>query len=362
MRGDDFIIQEVRTITTLLKDLSLKDITPPSVLGDANIRAIIEALDPELKAITADIKHAEILSRIHELDEQTLDLLAWQFHADLYDLTIPHSYASQRLKAEAVMNSLKLHMKKGTVWAIHEALRQIDIQADFIPWWLNDDPPYTFRLDAIVAGDFYKTSGRDILIPSIIRAVEVSKSARSYMIGLHVEIKESEPFKLRVMPFSIVDGEKNIPINYSDMQEPEPLFAAIYPDIRGSRTVRIHTPDISLQDTKYFRAFYGADWMRHIPINYPDMQEPEPLYTAMYPDIRGSRTVRIHTPDDDYHDMLSAEAFCALDFHIIIGVDLSDMEELLQKFEQRIFARLDEISDSINEVKDLLTWDDNQDD
>ena len=207
---------EVFNIAILLNNLSLADITPFNLLNDDNISAIIQALDPELQSLTEDIKHSLILSRISELDENVLNFLAWQFHADLYDLTIPDSYATQRLKQEAVQNSLTLHMKKGTVWAIKEALRQIDIQADFIPWWQDGGEPYTFKLDAIVAGDFYKTSGRDILVKSILRAVNSAKSARSYLAGIHIQIDDTQHMPVTFGLSPVIDWLKSIPLHHDD--------------------------------------------------------------------------------------------------------------------------------------------------
>ena len=195
-------------ITTLLKDLTLKDIIPHNIYADPAIQAIIAALDPELQEITLSIQEAEILTRIDELDGEILDLLAWQFHADYYDLA-----ATLTMKREYLKNALLLHMKKGTVWAIREALRHLDITAEFFPWWESGDDPYTFRMVAIVGGEFYRSdAGREHLMKNIRRAVNDNKSARSFMTKLEAWIREQEGTEIYAGLATLLDGWERIRI------------------------------------------------------------------------------------------------------------------------------------------------------
>ena len=110
-------------------------------------------------------------------------------HVDFYDL----AYTID-IKRRAVKGSLLWHMKKGTVSAIIEALHLIDIDATFVHWKdIPDGKPYTFNITAIVAGDFYRTRGKDRLASSIRRAVNDAKAERSLMakLDIHIEPKES---------------------------------------------------------------------------------------------------------------------------------------------------------------------------
>lgn len=190
---------------TDINELSLRNITPQNLVGDEDISALISAIDPQLQQISLSAIEPLIMARIDELPENVLDLLAWQFHTDFYDLA-----GNIEMKRKAVKNSVLWHMHKGTEWAIHEGLRQIDITADFIPWWEENAEPYTFRLDALVTGDFYRTKGVDKLQSSIRRVVEESKSARSYLSDLKVRIEFHDDMSLYAGIATALQGEQRI--------------------------------------------------------------------------------------------------------------------------------------------------------
>ena len=108
-----------------LHDLSLQDILPSSIRDDYQVYAAAKALDPELQGVSRDIREALILSRIDELPEAVIDLLAWQWHVDFYELA-----RTLEMKRKAVKGSIRWHRKKGTVWAIRQALAMLDIESE----------------------------------------------------------------------------------------------------------------------------------------------------------------------------------------------------------------------------------------
>ena len=93
----------------LIENLSLMDIAPPSITSDKNVQHIITAVDPELLSVSQAIREAFIISRINELPESVLDLLAWQWHVDFYELA-----NSLEAKRAMVLKSISWHRKKGT--------------------------------------------------------------------------------------------------------------------------------------------------------------------------------------------------------------------------------------------------------
>ena len=168
-----------------LNDISLTDIAPSSILGDKNIDALIKGIDPQLKLVTDNITQEFILSRIDELDSGVLDLLAWQFHVDFYDL-------AQELpdKREQIKNSILWHMKKGTVWAILKALDMIGITPKFINWYESGGDPYTFKIDAEIRHDYFKYGDKDEIGKNILRAIYEAKATRSFMSDIYAYFKE----------------------------------------------------------------------------------------------------------------------------------------------------------------------------
>lgn len=294
-----------------LHDISLADITPYNLLNSKPIPDIIPALDPELNSVTHSVHEAVILARIDELDDVTLDLLAWQFHADFYDLA-----GNLKMKREAVKNALIWHMKKGTEWAIHEALRQIGIKADFHPWWETGGSPYTFTLDAIVTDDYYRTAPGNQVTENIRRAVNEAKAARSYLAGLTTKIEFHDDIELYVAQADLLSGQHRI---FS--QKPQPPKPANF--------------------------YFGlADSLQGFAKIYPE---------------------KIYFKPHDIFSGLAGAVYISYE----IGLGIKVMQELLMQFEQRIFARFDEheklirlelenqkreIEAQLEEIKELLTW------
>lgn len=294
-----------------LTEISLSDITPYNLLSSRPIPELIQAIDPELKLAAQDIHQAVILPRIDELDDLTLDLLAWQFHADFYDLA-----GNVKMKREAVKNALIWHMKKGTEWAIHEALRQIGIKADYHPWWETGGSPYTFTLDAIVTDDYYRTAPGNQVTENIRRAVNEAKAARSYLAGLTTKIEFNDEIELYVANADLLSGHHRI-----FTQKPKP--------------------------PKDSNIYYGlASGLQG--------------YAKIYPE-------RIRVKPGEIYSGIAGALFISYE----IGLGIKVMQELLMQFEQRIFARFDEherlirlelenhkreIEAQLEEIKELLTW------
>ena len=297
-----------------LKDiytLSLNDIAPPNIAADENISSLITAIDPQLQQLSRASLEPLILARIDELPEQVLDLLAWQLHADFYDLA-----GTLSMKRQAVKGSILWHMHKGTEWAIHEALHQLDIRAEFVPWWKDGSEPYTFKLKAIVSGDFYRTQGRDKLQSSIRRAVFESKAARSYLAGLetHIEFKET---------LAITAGLAKL--------------------LSGERIIRLAPPP---------------------------KPETKKIYLGIGTGLQGQQ--RILLPHEGgIHAKVYAGTATLENRDISLGVDLAEMQELLLRFEARILSRIDEYekrilaefeanqiqtNQKLEDIKKMLQW------
>lgn len=164
-----------------LKELSLFDIVPPSVKADETVINIIKAIDPELLNVSDAISEAFIISRIKELPEAVLDLLAWQWHVDFYELA-----NNIDAKRDMVLKSIEWHRKKGTRGAIISALEMLGVEAKFTAWYEEGAEPYTFAIDAKLTGDFWERVDWTKPTQTIRHAIEQSKATRSYMSKLYV--------------------------------------------------------------------------------------------------------------------------------------------------------------------------------
>lgn len=128
-----------------LLDLSLTDILPDSIAGIQEVQDTARTIDPEIVSVSQSIREALILSRIDELPEQVLDLLAWQYHVDNYE---PLSLPIEQKRAQ-VRDAILIHRKKGTPWALKQELKNIGYPVELIE---DTGEPYIFDLHVLLNG------------------------------------------------------------------------------------------------------------------------------------------------------------------------------------------------------------------
>ncbi len=167
-----------------LETISLKDIIPSSIANDKNVQAIITASDPQLQEVSRSIREAFIVSRINELPENVIDLLAWQWHVDFYEPELPIE-----TKRELVLESIKWHRKKGTKAAIISVLKKLGFVPTIKEWFEPElqTEPHTFSVrgyyeDDQIDVDFLGEQTHEILT----QIIEETKPARSHLIKLTI--------------------------------------------------------------------------------------------------------------------------------------------------------------------------------
>ena len=129
------------------------------------------------------------------------------------------------------------------------------------------------------------------------------------------------------------------------VQEQKNLFAGIASGLSGFRTIKLDRPEAPKQNKFFFAPAQG---------------------------LSGNRIINISRPNGDKNKIyygIGTAKFRA----ISLGVDLDTMQELLQRFEDRIFARLEqheqqimtefntrqqELKLELEDIKELLRWED----
>ena len=165
--------------------LSLRDIIPSSIASDPRIQAMIDALDPELQSVSFDTREALIYSRIDELPEDVIDLLAWQFHVDFYEpIGLP-----MEIKRGLVKTSILVHKRKGTKWAVEELCGIVFGDTRVRPWFEYGGQPYHFNISV------------DTTLPDqyawekFFLALDVTKSVRDWLDAIEIRRETTaEPY------------------------------------------------------------------------------------------------------------------------------------------------------------------------
>lgn len=155
---------------TLTKEMLLR--TAPSVLmNDAGMKPIVEVLAETMVNLFGNCSYPTIFSRIDELPESLLDILAKDFKIEWYDYN--WSIDAKRM---TIRDSFYVHRHLGTVGAVKRALTDVWPPSTVEEWFEYGGDPYYFRaiLDA-------SNSAEPIRVGSALDAIMFYKSARSHL-------------------------------------------------------------------------------------------------------------------------------------------------------------------------------------
>lgn len=151
-----------------LLELRLFDLLPDSIAGIQEVQDTAKAIDPEMLSVSQSIREALILSRIDELPEPVLDLLAWQYHVDNYE---PLSLPIEQKRAQ-VRDAILIHRKKGTPWALKQELKNIGFPVEIDE---NTGQPYIFDVRVLLNGQADTTA----VYNAAVKAAKRAKNVRS---------------------------------------------------------------------------------------------------------------------------------------------------------------------------------------
>lgn len=174
-----------------LPNLKLEDLIPSSIKNDSEIIAISRALDKQMQEVTNLIIETVIIPRIDELNEDMIDILAWQFHVDFYE---PLGLSLDK-KRQLVKNSIKCHQRKGTKSVLEEIINLLFFDKFKIyEWFEYNGEPYFFKIEStnhIINQSFFE---------ELIRAIYAVKNTRSWLELIKIIRKFKFELKIGSMP------------------------------------------------------------------------------------------------------------------------------------------------------------------
>lgn len=154
-------------------DKKLEEIIPQSIAQDKTVQDLCKVLDEEILPIAMGPKKALVYSRIDSLPIEAVDLLAWQFHVDVYDIA-----TDDAAKRRAVKDAIRSHRYKGTPWALKQAIRRVLADGDITEWQEYSGKPYYFKVTTAEG----LTSAKHL--QDLLRVVADSKNVRSWLDGI----------------------------------------------------------------------------------------------------------------------------------------------------------------------------------
>ena len=197
---------------------------------DTKLHSVDLVSNTEFSTLSSEIKAFKTLANPMLCDEKYLPFLAYAFKVDFWDEEL-----DVKDKRELIKFSILLHQKKGTVWAIEQIFKALNINARVEEWFEYAGNPYYFKVELFV---FDKPITEETIV-KLEKYINIFKNARSILESLYVtltskckqnfasniqlgEIATLYPYQLTEIEFNPVTNK-----NLSALQSVETLY--IYP-------------------------------------------------------------------------------------------------------------------------------------
>lgn len=174
---------------------------PDALKHDPKMRAIAEAVTKEALSVSNEIEKVLIYSRIDELPEALIDILAYDMHVDWYDYSFPLSVKRALLKG-----SVKVHKKMGTKYAVESVLQSIHPKSHIEEWFEYGGSHHCFRI--VINAD---NKEYEIDLNKIIKNVNLYKRLAAHLESVNLERKKEK--RLFIMPAEGIFIGRRININ-----------------------------------------------------------------------------------------------------------------------------------------------------
>ncbi|MEM0326953.1 MAG: phage tail protein I [Desulfurococcaceae archaeon] len=146
----------------------IKELLPTSIAVDEGIQKLAESTEGVFSFLFSEVGKTLIYSRIDELPEEVLDLLAWQFHIEGYELA-----STIEEKKRLIKKAIELHRYKGTKWAVEKALEALGVDSVLEEWFEYGGEPYHFKV--LLSGIKEEAKWKEIR-----KAIDEYKNVRSW--------------------------------------------------------------------------------------------------------------------------------------------------------------------------------------
>lgn len=163
---------------------SLLSALPQALRQDESICALAAAAAQVLVERHEEIDSLRIYARIDELDEELLDILAYDFKVDWWD----HRYTLEQ-KRKTLRDSFAVHRHLGTKYSVETALSAVYPRAVIQEWFEYGGEPYTFRLLVDVSGQVVNLD----LHRRAIELIDYYKNLRSHLRRIEYTAQTAQP-------------------------------------------------------------------------------------------------------------------------------------------------------------------------
>lgn len=124
-----------------LQEAEILKLLPAWMRDDGSVKGLAEGTDEVTRALAARIKLMSRWNQIDQLDEQTLDEMAWELNIQWYDST-----ASIEAKRAVIRNSDRVYAKLGTPYAVEQIVADYFGTGEVREWYQYGGQPHHFKV------------------------------------------------------------------------------------------------------------------------------------------------------------------------------------------------------------------------
>ncbi len=158
-----------------LSNIDLLDLQTSYMKQDPTTIAMCKVLTPIFRELAQESKLAFIYGRIDELDDKTLDELAWQFHVDFYSVDFPIN-----VKRNLIKDAKRIHKLKGTPLAVERLLSAIFGSSKLVEWFEYGGEPFMFKVKVDVENNI------NLLLDKFEESINSVKNTRSHLEKIEI--------------------------------------------------------------------------------------------------------------------------------------------------------------------------------
>lgn len=164
----------------LLGDAGLPDLLPSSIAGDVTMHSIAVAQEKEIERLISKYPTLLLWSNIAKAEEPLLTHLAVHMHADIWD-----EAWSLEVKRNFLFRQTLLHEKKGTPWAVEEAVSLVYGAAQVREWFEYGGEPGCFKIDVEIINSGLSEEN----IAKITHMVETYQRKSQHLCGMTFSLR-----------------------------------------------------------------------------------------------------------------------------------------------------------------------------
>lgn len=127
--------------------IDFTEIFPTALQHDPKMIALAKSLTAELLTVSGHMEDVLIYSRIDQLPEELVDILAYDMHVDWYSYEDPLAVKRRTLK-----DSVKVHKRLGTKYAVETAIQAFFPGGTVQEWFEYEGQPHHFQITIPLAG------------------------------------------------------------------------------------------------------------------------------------------------------------------------------------------------------------------